>query len=196
MELDLNKFPQIVLASASPRRELLLKQAGLQFIVAPAAINEPNLDYLTPEEQALFHAYRKATAIAPDYPDHIVIGADTIVCLNTRIFGKPSSIDEARQFLKELSGKTHNVITGVCLKCISKNRRELFYDITEVDFYELDDERIDLYFSKTNPLDKAGAYGIQENGDLIIKAVRGSYSNVVGLPMEKLLEKLSLFIES
>jgi len=94
-------------------------------------------------------------------------------------------------FLKELSGKTHQVITGVCLKCFKKKWNALFSETTEVDFYELDDETIDLYLSKVSPMDKAGAYGIQENGELIIKQIRGSYSNVVGLPMEKLLEKLS-----
>ncbi|MGC8830375.1 MAG: Maf family protein [Verrucomicrobiia bacterium] len=190
---DLNKLPPIILASASPRRERLLKEVGLRFLVIPSAVNEPELEYLTPEEQALFHAFRKANVVSRNYPDHLVIGVDTIVCLNGRIFGKPASIEEAKLFLKELSGKTHQVISGVCLKLQAKNRCDLFYDITEVDFYELDDAKINLYFSYTNPLDKAGAYGIQDRGNLIVKEIRGSLYNVIGLPMEKLLEKLNEF---
>lgn len=187
----LKRLPPIILASASPRREKLLREAGLNFKVVPATLNEPEYDYLTPEEQALFHAFRKATTVGRNYPGHLVIGADTIVSLEGRIFGKPSSIQEAKNFLRELSGKTHQVITGVCLRY--NNKCELFSDITEVDFYQLDDAKINLYFTYTNPLDKAGAYGIQDRGEIIVKEVRGSFSNVIGLPVEKLIEKLSNF---
>ncbi len=184
-------MPDVILASASPRREVLLKEAGVKFRVVPSSLNEPEHKHLTPKEQAIYHAFRKASAIAKKFPDCLIIGADTVVCLGAKLYGKPENLEEARVFLKELSGKTHQVITGVCLKCFKKKWNALFSETTEVDFYELDDETIDLYLSKVSPMDKAGAYGIQENGELIIKQIRGSYSNVVGLPMEKLLEKLS-----
>jgi len=190
-KINLDAFPPIILASASPRREVLLKEAGVKFRVVPSSLNEPEHKHLTPKEQAIYHAFRKASAIAKKFPDCLIIGADTVVCLGAKLYGKPENLEEARVFLKELSGKTHQVITGVCLKCLKKKWNALFSETTEVDFYELDDETIDLYLSKVSPMDKAGAYGIQENGELIIKQIRGSYSNVVGLPMEKLLEKLS-----
>ncbi len=190
-KINLDAFPPIILASASPRREVLLKEAGVKFRVVPSSLNEPEHKHLTPKEQAIYHAFRKASAIAKKFPDCLIIGADTVVCLGAKLYGKPENLEEARVFLKELSGKTHQVITGVCLKCFKKKWNALFSETTEVDFYELDDETIDLYLSKVSPMDKAGAYGIQENGELIIKQIRGSYSNVVGLPMEKLLEKLS-----
>ncbi len=190
-KINLDAVPQIILASASPRREMLLKEAGLKFRVVPSSLSEPEHNHLTPAEQALYHAFRKASAVAKKFPDCLVIGADTVVCIGAKLYGKPENMEEARVFLKELSGKTHQVITGVCLKCLKKNWNELFSETTEVDFYDLNDEKIDLYFSRVNPLDKAGAYGIQENGELIVKQIRGPYSNVVGLPIEKLLEKLS-----
>jgi len=190
-KVNSDMFPDIILASASPRREILLNEAGIKFRVVPSSLNEPEHKHLTPKEQALYHAFRKANSIAKKFPDSLVIGADTVVCLGTKLYGKPKTLREAREFLMELSGKTHQVITGVCLKCLKKKWNELFSETTEVDFYELDDETINLYLSKVNPMDKAGAYGIQENGELIIKQICGSYSNVVGLPMEKLLEKLS-----
>ncbi len=193
-KINLDAVPPIILASASPRREMLLKEAGLKFRVVPSSLSEPEHNHLTPEEQALYHAFRKASAISKIFPDCLVIGADTVVCIGAKLYGKPENIKEARVFLKELSGKTHQVITGVCLKCLKKNWNDLFSETTEVDFYDLDDEKIGLYLSKVNPMDKAGAYGIQESGELIVKQIRGSYTNVVGLPMEKLLEKLSNLI--
>lgn len=191
--INLEKLPPIILASASPRRQMLLKEAGIQFTVLPASIDEPEHEYLSPEEHALFHAFRKASKVASQYPDNLVIGADTIVCLGNKLYGKPATLEEAKQFLKELSGKTHRVITGVCLKWLNKKFCELFTETTEVEFLPLNDEKISEYISKVNVLDKAGAYGIQENGDLIIKSIRGSYTNVVGLPVEALVERLKKF---
>jgi septum formation protein len=193
-KINLAKLPPIILASASPRREMLLKEAGIPFKVLPAALDEPEHEYLSPEEQALFHAFRKANKIASQYPDHLVIGADTIVCLGNKLYGKPATLEVARQYLKELSGKVHRVITGICLKYENKKFCELFNETTEVEFLDLDDKRINEYLSKVNVLDKAGAYGIQEHGDMIIKTIRGSYTNVVGLPVETLVEHLKKII--
>lgn len=186
----LKKVGQIILASASPRREQLLKEAGFFFKVVPSDLSEPEHTFLTPSELCKMHAFRKADAVADKYPDSLVIGADTVVCLGSKIFGKPSNLDEARRFLKELSGKTHTVITGVCLMHKLKNISKLFSTTTLVTFHTLDDNRINEYISRVNVLDKAGAYGIQENGDLIVKSIRGSYTNVVGLPMERLIKEL------
>jgi septum formation protein len=184
------KLPQVILASASPRRSELLKDIGVEFTVVPADAEEVQPGHLTPHEIAQVNAYRKARVVAKRYPDPLVIGADTIVCLGSRIFGKPVDGAEARKMLAQLQGKTHQVITGVCLVQLSARRQKLFAVSTTVIFRPLTAAQIQEYLKSINPLDKAGAYAIQEHGDKIVEKINGSFSNVVGLPLERLRKEL------
>ncbi len=135
------------------------------------------------------NAILKAVAVANIRPDATVIGSDTLVFIDEMPLGKPVDLEDARMMLRRLSSRTHRVCTGVCV--IHSNRVPIvFHEISEVTFRALDDDAIDHYFSLVNPLDKAGAYGIQEHGDQIIAAIEGSYENVMGLPIEKVLAAL------
>jgi len=179
------RYP-LILASASPRRAELLQQAGLEFQILPAATSEVYPEHLTPHETCQINAYRKARAIAKTRPDALVLGADTIVCLGAKV-----DQEEARQILAKLQGRTHEVITGVCLIHLRSHRQKLFAVSTRITFRRLHSGQIRRYLSKINPLDKAGAYAIQEEGDQIVKSISGSYTNVVGLPLEQLKEELA-----
>jgi len=184
------KLPPLVLASASPRRVHLLRQAGFEFVILPARIREVQPEHLTPHEIAQINAYRKSRAVAKQHPDAIVLGADTLVCLGRQILGKPASLAEAHQMLAKLQGRTHEVVTGVCLIHLRQHRQKVFVVSTAVTFRRLHLDQIRRYLAKVNPLDKAGGYAIQEDGDEIVKNIHGSYSNVVGLPIERLQEEL------
>ena len=135
----------------------------------------------------------KLLAIAKKHPDALVLGADTIVCMGTRVFGKPKDLRDAHRMLGQLQGRTHEVLTGVCLVHLRTHRQKVFVDSTTVTFRTLHSEQIRRYLSKIDPLDKAGAYAIQEEGDLIVESVNGSYSNVVGLPLERLKAEFELW---
>ncbi len=148
-------------------------------------------EQLSPQELCQINAHRKARAVAKRIPDALVLGADTLVFLEREIFGKPRNLDEAKQMLAKLQGRTHQVVTGVCLIHLRGHRERLFAVSTEVTFRPLDERQISDYLSKINPLDKAGAYAVQEHGDLIVSEISGSYSNVVGLPVERLGEELT-----
>jgi len=185
------KKPELILASGSPRRAEILSQEGYQFQIAVAEVQEAAEPQLSPRELALLNAYRKARAIAKRYPDKLVLGADTVVALEGCYFGKPRTLDEARQFLRTLSGRTHQVVTGVCLIQQRIHRQKLFVDVTDVTFKKLSEKEIDEYLATIDPLDKAGGYAIQEQGDRIVAEVHGSRSNVIGLPLEKLEQALS-----
>lgn len=174
----------LILASASPRREALLRQMGLEFRVAPTAIGEIHHEDFTARELCRINAYRKARVAAQQYPDALVLAADTLVYLGPERFGKPASLAEARQMLTRLQGKTHQVVTALCLLHLRSHRQKIVCDETAVTFKKLDAPAIRQYFARVNPLDKAGAYAIQEHGDMIIERIVGSYSNVVGLPVE------------
>ncbi len=184
-------LPRLILASASPRRAELMRQMGLTFDVWPAAVPEEQPGHLTPSEMCQINAYRKARAVAKKEPDALVLGADTLVCLGPRIFGKPASLEEAEQMLLELQGREHVVITGVCLIHLRAHRQRSFADTTWVQFHPLGPEQVETYLSRVRPLDKAGAYAIQEHGDLIVERIEGSFSNVVGLPVERLRAELT-----
>jgi len=184
-------LPRIILASASPRRSELLKELGLKFQVIPAEAEETAPEHLTPHEICQVNAHRKARAIARKHPDALVIGADTIVCLGQSILGKPRSMTEARHMLETLSGETHEVITGVCLMHIAARREKLFAVSTPVTFRPLTPRQIRDYVKAVHTLDKAGAYAIQEHGNMIIKSIKGSRSNVIGLPLERLGKELA-----
>lgn len=186
-------LPPIVLASASPRRALLMRQLDMDFQIVPGNAEEAEHDFMSPREVCQLNAFRKARIVAKQYPDALVIGADTEVCLNGRIFGKPKDMASAFEMLKSLQGQTHEVITGVCLMHLRLHRERLLAVTTKVTFRKLSDEGIHDYLGKIAPLDKAGAYAIQDHGYLIIRRVRGSYSNVVGLPLERLLREFRHF---
>ena len=186
----MNALPRIILASASPRRAELLRELGLDFEVIPGHAEESQPQHLTPTEACLLNAYHKARVIAKKHPDALVVGADTEVVLGRRVFGKPRNMSDAHSMLADLSGRAHEVITGVCLVHLRHHVQQLFFERTIVKFRALESEDIVEYLEKINPLDKAGAYAIQEHGDEIVEAVEGSFSNVVGLPIERLRDEL------
>lgn len=183
-------LPPLILASQSPRRSELLRQLGFDFTVMPGRIQEVQPEHLTPHETAQINAYRKARAVAKKHPDSLVIGADTVVSIDGEIFGKPRDRTEARRMLKALAGRSHHVVTGLCLLHLRHHRQSLFAVSTRVTFRPLDSRTIDDYLNLIHPLDKAGAYAIQEHGHLIVESIEGSYTNVVGLPLERLGEEL------
>ncbi len=190
------KLPKLILASASPRREELLGQLHVPFTVLPATAAEAHHEHLTGRELSLLNAYSKARVIAKRFPDALVLGADTLVCLGTQLFGKPADMAEAAHMLRQLRGRTHQVVTGVCLLHLRGHREKLFADITDVTFLPLSAAQIRDYLAHVNPLDKAGAYAIQEHGERIVAHVSGSYSNVVGLPLERLRSELTRWARS
>ncbi|MBR7186076.1 MAG: septum formation protein Maf [Clostridia bacterium] len=172
---------QLILASNSPRRRELLTQLGYQFIVEPSSFEERERG-LSAHDTALFFARGKAEEVFSRFPLSAVLGADTVVTLGGEIFGKPKDQEDAKRMLRLLSGKEHAVLTGVCL--IAPNYREEAIVATHVVFHELSEEVIAAYVASGLPLDKAGAYGIQD-GRPLVKEIYGSYTNVVGLPTEK-----------
>ena len=180
----------LILASASPRRSELLRELGVSFSVLPTGAEEILSSNLRPADICQINAYRKARAVAKHQPDALVLGADTIVCLGREVFGKPTDLNDAFRILSLLQGKEHEVITGVCLMQLRERRQRIFSVTTTVQFRPLRTSEIRQYLERVNPLDKAGAYAIQEEGDAIIERISGSYSNVVGLPLERLAEEL------
>jgi septum formation protein len=183
----------LILASASPRRAELLEQMGLTFQVVPSHAPEIHRGDLTAPDLAQVNAYRKARAIAKKRLDALVIGADTLVYAGRMLFGKPADLEEACTMLERLSGRTHQVVTGMCLLHLREHRCVVFWEITDVRFRPLDSPQIRRYLSRVNPLDKAGAYAIQEHGEMIVEEISGSFSNVVGLPVERLTAQLEAF---
>jgi len=184
-------LPPLILASASPRRAELLRQLGLDFQVISTDIAEIIDDQLSPLELCQLNAHRKARVIAKKHPDALVLGADTLVFLDDKIMGKPADLAEAQRMLARLQGRTHRVVTGVSLIHLREYHERIFAASTDVTFHPLTAEQINAYLSKMNPLDKAGAYAIQEHGDTIVSEISGSFSNVVGLPLEQLRAELS-----
>lgn len=186
-------LPPIILASASPRRAELLRELEVAFEIVPSDADEVHNEVLTATEVAQINAYRKARAVAKRFPDALVIGMDTLVALGTRLFGKPASMSEAERMLGDLQGRTHHVVTGVCLLHLRRHRQRIFADRTEVTFRALNGDQIRRYLGRIQPLDKAGGYAIQDHGELIVERVDGSFSNVVGLPLERLGQELASF---
>jgi septum formation protein len=177
----------------SPRRTELLRQLGHEFKVIPSDVQEIHHGELTAQEIAQINAYRKSRAVAKKFQDALVVGADTLVCLGTTLFGKPKNLEEAYGMLEQLQGQTHEVVTAICLLHLRTHRQRIFCDTTSVTFRPLDAVKIRRYLTKVNPLDKAGAYAIQEEGDLIVERISGSYTNVVGLPLERLRAELQVW---
>ena len=185
--------PRIILASASPRREEILSLLGVRFTVAPSDFDESGVIQWPPEEHVLESSTGKAAFIACRIPDGIVIGADTIVVVDDKILGKPADADDARRMLRLLSGRSHYVYTGLCvMKRAGNETVQTMRDCvrTEVCFGDLTDEMINAYVATLEPLDKAGAYGIQERGSVLVEGIVGDYFNVVGLPIYRLSRML------
>jgi len=173
----------IILASASPRRAALLAEAGPEFAsmrIMTAHVEEG--------DDPLENARLKAEACAASDPRAIVIGADTVIRFGNETIGKPADLEDAERILAKLSGHTHDVVTGVCVRCLENDLLVRFEEATHVMFRTLTPEMIADYVKKVNVLDKAGAYAIQEHGDDIIEGIEGSLTNVIGLPVERLKE--------
>ena len=185
------ELPPLILASTSPRRAELLRQSNLDFQVVPSAAAEIFDEQLSPWELCQLNAHRKARVVAKKHPDVLVLGADTLVFLGEEIMGKPINLADAHRMLMRLQGRTHQVVTGISLIHLRAFRERIFAVSTDVTFRPLTGGQINDYLSKMNPLDKAGAYAIQEHGELIVSEISGSYSNVVGLPVEQLQAELS-----
>lgn len=185
------ELPRLVLASASPRRRELLGLLGLPFEVSPSRYEEENpAAHPDPAAFAVHLALGKARDVAQRERGALVLGADTVVALGTRLYGKPRDAADASRMLRELSGKTHRVITGVALLCPARGVAESFAITTEVTFRPLDAAEIHAYVASGEPADKAGAYAIQGLGGLLIEGIRGDYPNVVGLPLTPLALRL------
>lgn len=187
----------IILASGSPRRREILAAAGYRFDVITSDADESYDASFSPAEVAPYLARVKAAAVHESLESGqragaIVIGADTIVALGARIYGKPADEADACRILRELSGKTHQVITGVCV--ISEEETTSFAEVTHVTFRELDDTEIVAYVATGEPLDKAGAYGIQGEGARLIERTDGDFDNVVGLPITRLAPVLDALL--
>ncbi len=184
---------RIILASKSPRRKQLLQWAEVDFEVNVQHASEEYDATLPPSQIAVSIAKNKAIAVQPFYeglPQIIIIAADTIVVLNNEVFGKPTDRDHAISILQKLSGKTHQVITGVAL--LAQNTSVEFADITEVEFHHLTKEQIEFYVDKYRPYDKAGAYAIQEwIGVTGIRCVKGDFYNVMGLPVSRVIREIN-----
>jgi septum formation protein len=189
----LNNY-KIILASRSPRRQQLLRELGIRFDIVIREFEETFPDGLNGEEIARYVAHSKAVSFRDEIVDNeIVITADTIVWCNKKVLGKPVDKQDAVRILKEISGNTHEVITGVSI--FSKNKEVTFSDSTKVTFEVLSDEDINFYIERCKPYDKAGAYGIQEwIGIIACSKIEGSYFNVVGLPVQKLYSELKKFL--
>jgi septum formation protein len=186
--LKMNQY-KIILASKSPRRQELLRLMDIDFRIVLKDVDESYPANLKPEEIAVYIAEKKAKAFDETITDEVVLTADTIVCIDNQILGKPENAAHAIEMLQLLSGRMHRVITGVCL--LYKHHYHSFYDVSEVYFNKLTDDEISSYVNKYQPFDKAGSYGIQERIGLIgIERINGSYTNVVGLPTEKLYKEL------
>ena len=191
----------IILASKSPRRREILENTKVRFSVKESQIDEIIKGNESPKETVMRLAYEKALDVASSNKDSLVIGADTIVVINEQILGKPKNEEEAYNMIRLLSGKTHYVITGFALINLSLNKKVIDCEVSQVTFKELSKECIKDYINTKESLDKAGAYGIQGYGGLLVKNIQGDYFNIVGLPISKISDclkahfKINLFTE-
>jgi septum formation protein len=194
VEQHINEFPyQLILGSNSPRRQELLKSLGFSFLNKPINADETFPVDLLAEEIPLFLAEKKADAYEEELSENdILITADTIVWCEGKVFNKPANFVEGKKMLEALSGKMHEVYTGVCLK--SGNKQTTFYDVSKVYFKKLKSEEIEYYLTNYSPYDKAGGYGVQDwLGYIGIDKIEGSFYNVMGLPVKELYEELIKF---
>lgn len=182
---------RFIVASASPRRREILQNAGYSFEVIPSDADESINEPLSPEETVCELSRRKALAVLESNSDAVVFGCDTVVALENEILGKPKDDEDAKRMLRMLSGKTHIVSTGVCVT--DKDSTEVFANTTEVEFYELSEETIESYVKTGECSDKAGAYGIQGFGSVLVKRIKGDYFSVMGLPISETARTLKKF---
>ncbi len=183
----------IILASASPRRKEILEKTGLKFKVYESDYEENMEIGLKPHELAICHSIGKAMAIARKYKNALIISADTIVVLKNRVFGKPRDKENAREMLKALSGKAHTVITGYTIMNAETGKKLSRAVESKVLFKRLNEDEIEAYIKSGEPLDKAGAYGVQGLGAVIVKRIEGDFFNVMGLPLNSVVESLKTF---
>jgi septum formation protein len=191
--LDLSKY-KVILASNSPRRKELLAGLDLDYeIKVLPDIDESFPGHLQGEDIAIHVAKKKADAYHLE-DDALLITADTIVLLESKVYGKPKNEDDAKRMLRDLSGKTHTVATGVCIT--TKEKQQVFGVTSEVRFAKLQEDEIEYYVTKYKPLDKAGAYGVQEwIGYIAVEYISGSYYNIMGLPIQRLYHELKQFLD-
>jgi septum formation protein len=182
------ELSNLILASGSPRRKELLQQIHLSFSIEISNADESFSQGQTPDDVVMELARRKAVSIAAKHPGSFVIGSDTVVVYNGEILGKPSDPEHAKEMLRMLSGRTHSVYTGVSI--VKDQSEKMFYKKTEVTFWELTEEEIDMYAASGEPLDKAGGYGIQGLGAFLVKEIQGDYFSVVGLPISQVYRSL------
>jgi septum formation protein len=185
--------PRFILASGSPRRRQLLSEAGYEFEILAPPVDEVAHGWLTIRELTIWNAARKAARGSALSPDAVVLAADTLVAIDGEVLGKPVDLEDALRILKRLSGRAHEVWTAVRICHATRNKTESFHEMSRVYFRMLDDRAIRNYLRKIDPLDKAGAYAAQGYGAEIIERIEGSYSNVVGLPMERTTHALRAF---
>ncbi len=183
--------PLLVLASASPRRRLLLAEHGYRAEVTPANVEESTDPDLSVPALVRLNALLKSSALWAHRPRAVVLGTDTLVCLDGRALGKPADLAEAADMIRRLAGRRHEVYSGVCLALPAEGRVVCFVEETHVEFRPLPPAEIDAYLRLIDPLDKAGGYAAQEHGERIIAGHEGSWSNVLGLPMERLAATLA-----
>ncbi|MFZ5496949.1 MAG: Maf family protein [Verrucomicrobiota bacterium] len=183
--------PRLILASASPRRRELLAQLGHEFAIVPAEVTEHEAHDADPREMVRHNAALKADWVAVRHPEATVIGADTTVFINSTVLNKPRDAAEARAMLRMLSGRTHTVFTGLAVRRLADGLKLDRGVASEVTFKTLDEAAIGLYLSRVHTLDKAGGYAIQEHGDLIVAGYTGSFTNIVGLPMDEMKQLLT-----
>ncbi|MDF2558424.1 MAG: septum formation inhibitor Maf [Bacillales bacterium] len=183
---------KVILASTSPRRKELMSLLNVPFVIDAKEVDESFDACLSPAEVVQFLAEKKAKIIAETNPDAIVIGSDTVVVFKNEIIGKPTSTENAIEILEKLSGETHQVYTGVAI--LNGEVSEVFYEATDVKFFDLTQEEIEWYVATNEPLDKAGAYGIQGYGSTLVEKINGDYFTIVGLPVAKLKRKLKDFL--
>lgn len=180
----------MILASKSPRRKEILENIGFNLEIRSEEIEEVS-DKKEVVEQIKDIAYKKVEAVAKIYPDEYVVGADTIVEVDGEIIGKPKDREEAKKILQKLSNRSHNVITAFSFINRSKNISIVDVAITKVYFKELSMEMIDWYIASGEPMDKAGAYGIQDKGAIFVEKIEGDFFTVMGFPIEKFMERLN-----
>lgn len=182
---------RFIVASASPRRREILENAGYTFEIIPSDADETVDEGISPEETVCELSRRKALSVLSANPDAVVFGCDTVVALDGQILGKPENDEDAKRMLRTLSGRKHTVSTGVCIA--DGNNIKVFHNTTEVEFYPLNEETVESYVSTGECSDKAGAYGIQGYGRVLVKEIKGDYFSVMGLPVSETARVLKEF---
>ena len=185
---------KLVLASSSPSRKMLLEQAGVSFEVVVSGVDETVPASLSPAQTVELLAERKGKAVLPLRPDKPIIAADSVVSIDGLILGKPKDDQEAKATLRRLSGRTHQIFTGVCL--LASGREEVFHQSTKVTFYPLTEEEIADYVALGESQGRAGAYGIEGIGVVLVQSIEGDYSNIVGLPVAETLRRLRKLLQA